>query len=802
MTPIPWNAESKTLEGILRLAMSVVQRHPYLPRANVQYKRNLFTILSPVQELIEELGDHGHSTTIEATAISGCRFSTSQSLDYDFDKLDELHSIILSAYDALFDGGILSNLNNFSDDISHIIDVISTKEEDGSVRGKLIRKALRQYLIVLPFFYDMNGEPLYPRLNLELRSLMHKAEPLDLENSYCDLFTHHLYDLLIDTSKEEGKGQLQSIATNIKNQFIAKTVLSAVRLYDQGGAQVTRRTISLEKIPPVLSPLRGCLAGDCSSMSVPYYGLVRRAQAFWVRKSMDSNVKPSGYVFVVEVKIDEGIIPYVVTINGITLTAADTSAVILEVARFYKTNSVVLPAIQAQSYLVNSGVIREAMSEFCKNGHPIETEMPEGWETIESYQNAHYIYGNYYSMNSLRNAFYCQLDIEKAKDKGEKSEQDNSQITSFEYQEEHQQLRYYAAPEMGEFSVLTRATVGYHAEQARMGEREEIASYLRVTSKEIDIFSRLLDSEKKQHITAELFGELRDIFGFSLKDLEMLDSMTRTNSFAEIYYRFKGDYPIEHWQKVAQNMTDELQSDPNIDRYDSYIDAIFSIPAELIDDYADKNFPLLCIVGDPMSVNHYRVEKALKYIRDKKIANLLFKFLSGKGFYEKFNTEEPRIALFFALLRDSKDYSHEANQIVFNNYHRDLLAYRELDNEYYFAEISLCYAQTFVTDITEGIRHVLTGKIGYSAQQTIDNIGDLSTFETCDMFSRRILYNLVYSVLRRKKLTDMLLILCDKHWDMVSDLVDEKLKKEIVNQLESEQISDKLQACMDRLLAC
>ena len=793
-----WVAESNTLNGILRLAMSVVQRHPYLPSANVQYKRNLFTILSPVQELLEELGEQAHSNTIEATVISGCRFSTSQSLDYDFDKLDELRGIILSAYDALFDGGILSSLNSLSEDVSCIIEVVSKKEEDGKLRGKLVKKALRQYLLILPFVYDISGEPQYQRLNLELRTLIHKAEPLDLENRYCDLFVHHLFDLLVDVSKEEGKGQLKSIATNIKNQFIAKTVLSAVRLYDHGGTQVTRRTISLEKIPPVLSPLRGCLAGDCSSMSVPYYGLVRRAQAFWVRKSMDPNVKPSGYVFVVEVETDDGITPYVVTINGMTLTAADTSAVILEVARFYRTSSVVLPAIHAQSYLVNSGVIRSAMSEFCKNGYPIETDMPKGWEKIECYQNAHYIYGNYYSANSLRNAFYCQIGIDMDGESG----QNNAPIGSFEYQQDRQQLRYYPTPDMGDLPILTRATVGYHAEQARIGEREEIASYLKVTPKAINIFSRLLDSEAKQYIAPELFAELRDAFEFSLRDLEMLDPMTRTNSFAEIYYQFKGEYPIEQWQKIAKNMTDELQSDPNIDRYDSHIDAVFSIPAELIENYADKNFPLLCIVGDPMSVNHYRVEKALKYIRDKKIANLLFKFLKGKRFFRKFNTEESRIAQFFSLMRISKEYSDEANNIVFNNYHRDLLAYRDLDNEYYFAEIALCYAQTFATDITEGIRHALNGKIGYLAEQTIDNIGDLSSFKVCNIFSQRILYSLVYTVLRRKKLTEMLLTLCDKHWDLVVGLVDEKLKQEIVNQLESEQVSDEVQKCMDRLLAC
>lgn len=796
MTNIAWNTESNTLKGILRLAMSVVQRHPYLPSANVQYKRNIFTILSPVQELLEQLGEHAHNNFIEPTAINGCRYSTSQSLDHDYDKLDGLRSTLLSAYDALFDGGILSNLNNLLDDTSRIIEVVSNKEQDGEIRGKLIKKALRQYLIVLPFLYDINGEPLYSRLSLEIRTLIHEAQPLDLENRYCDLFTHHLYDLLLEVSKNEGKGQLKSIATNIKNQFIAKILVSAVRLYDSGGTQVTRRTISLEKIAPVLSPLRGCLAGDCSSMSVPYYGLVKNAQAFWVRKSMESNDKPSGYVFVVQVNTPDGLTPYIVTVNGVTLTAADTTAVIAEVARFYQTSAVVLPAIHAQSYLVNSGVIRLAMSQSCNSGHPIEVDMPQGWATIESYQNAHYIFGNYYSSNSLRNAFYCLIND----DSNENADDNKNKISSIDYHKDAEQLRYYPAPEMSELPILARATVGYHAEQAQVGEREDIAGYLSVTPRDIDIFSRLLESENNNYLEPELFGELREAFGFCLKDLELLNSYTRTNSFVGIYQNYKDEYPIERWRDIAQKMNNEMRKDPNIDRYDNQIDAVFSIPAELIENYAGQNFPFLCVAGDKTRVNHYRVQRSLKHINTNEIARLLFVFLRGKYFYRKFDTEEARVAQFFSLLRDDAGYAKEANQIVFNNYHRDLLAYRDMGNEFYFADVALCYAQTFSDDVTEGIRHVLTGKIGYSDQQTIDFIGDIESFEHDDIFTRRIFYNLVYSVLRKNKLNHMLFTLCAQYWDLVKILVDDKLKSEIINQLETTDVSHEIQTCMDKLL--
>jgi len=114
---------------------------------------------------------------------------------------------------------------------------------------------------------------------------------------------------------------------------------------------------------------------------IPYYALVKEARIYFLHKGSKPTASPSGYVFAVEVEAQGRRIPFVITVNGPTLSKSDVEAAVRLVADDFGTAQVLLTSFKRSPDTVNTDNARDGMNSF--NGSLVAAAFPEGWEIID-----------------------------------------------------------------------------------------------------------------------------------------------------------------------------------------------------------------------------------------------------------------------------------------------------------------------------------------------------------------------------------------------------------------------------------
>ncbi|MGA0164228.1 MAG: hypothetical protein ACO3LE_08320, partial [Bdellovibrionota bacterium] len=80
---LSWRANPDSLEGRLKIILSLLNRHPNITSLNKKFKRNLENLFSPVSKIQKLLGDEAADFETNATNVRFLRYVATERLRYN-----------------------------------------------------------------------------------------------------------------------------------------------------------------------------------------------------------------------------------------------------------------------------------------------------------------------------------------------------------------------------------------------------------------------------------------------------------------------------------------------------------------------------------------------------------------------------------------------------------------------------------------------------------------------------------------------------------------------------------------------
>ena len=646
------DANVGSTENTLRTVFSLLNRHPYLPESNLNYNRNFVWLLQEAAEVIDKLAEHGHHMQPGACERLGVRFTQHDDVSYDQDRIDKLKDELLDHHHRLAHCSIpFSNIKN---------DFLSIKKyvQDQGVENsaKQVEKLFRQLVILSPFIYDNEGNSHIKVLSVDTQHLIKSKTPAELDNLYCDYLSQHLAPLLTSVANEKGLGAVHKITRYVLNQFIPRTIQPALQLYTSKGGSVASRTIVLEEVPPIFSPLRGALAGDCSMVSVPFHGLLKDNHTFWIRKSEDFNRKPDGYVIISMVEKDGKPVPYIITINGVTLTQPDCTAVCHLIAHKYQTKVFYVANLDDNPYYVNTKSIKEAFLSIATTSSVVPTidtiGLTEGWDTVD--KNTVSQFENYYAEYKAKEVWHAKIEEYK-------------QLES--WLEFPSEISYQPPMSLTEQPILTRAILLYYYQKNASEEQMNQAMQLCYLNKEqVEAVEPLIHLYRDRNLNVDGFEKLNTYFDFGIKDLLNLDLKFVMPEVRMLYDRLYDRFPESEWVELVVTANKELNDmiEGYEDQYDvplRYKRIKASLPDVYLPNYWDELKPFLFLPDGYPNTNV--CENFVYYFHSiGTIKNFLEYMLEHDEILKNINTEDPRWSDFFIRARNMLEDQSKVNQAI------------------------------------------------------------------------------------------------------------------------------------------
>lgn len=402
---LSWRANPDSLEGRLKILLSLLNRHPNIASLNKKFSRNLANLFSPVSKIQKLLGDDAADFDIGVTNVRLLRYVAIEKLRYNEELVQDFIRDRLKDLEALelIDGADLET------QIRHIKS--SSRKDDGSFNSKVFSKSLRRFFRVTPFLFDANAKALFQDWRMDKNEIQKQIKSLsatEIENLYEDLFVQHLGPEIKNLSRQKSFGQIEEIFLSVHNQFLAKEVRRVFTPITEAAAAAEERSLSLERLPALVALARGCFGADCALLSIPYHALIKGVRVYFIRKTNDLSKEPAGYAFSVGVEESGKEVPYILTINGTTISEVDTQMAVRAIAEDYQSEAVILPDFHSGYFLVNDQAKRSGMT--IKNGRAIQVKLPSGWKTVDRYMKKNPSgYENYYQASRLQRAFISWL---------------------------------------------------------------------------------------------------------------------------------------------------------------------------------------------------------------------------------------------------------------------------------------------------------------------------------------------------------------------------------------------------------
>ena len=502
----------------------------------------------------------------------------------------------------------------------------------------------------------------------------------------------------------KGFGNLHKATCNILNKFIPKVVKPAVQLYSTQKNVVAKRTITLESIPPIYTPLRGALAGDCSMVSVPYYGLHNKVRTFWIRKSCDYDSKPLGYVIIIEIATATSFQPYILTINGPTLKTIDCEAIFALISKQYKNKEVYLSDLNKNYYYVNTSSIAKAFTH--AEGHAKTIDLPAGWEILDSLR---FEYENYY-----RSSQSCYV-----------KEVTNINLSMIDKWHDEQCVQAYVVPnDILSMPKLTRAVL-YHYYQrtdVAVGDVENVQQHLCLSDDDVGAVCEMLLVYRDEQITPEILKQLNQSFGFGLKEFSKLKLSARASVLRWIYDECFDMFSESDWITVITNINDEinieiLSESYNDDTLDHFKDYKASLPDVYLPNYWQEIEPLLYLKnGMP---NHYLCKRFVKsFYSVATIEAFIDYLLNNEGVLRGLDSEYDRWSDFFIRAMTLLDDTSKTEQAISITY-LDHLRNTELYHTPYHIAVTLVQYERILGRRDEGLMAELKA-LHFANEEIID----------------------------------------------------------------------------------
>ena len=520
---VSWEARLETLEDRLKIFMSLLDRHPNIVTANLQFPRSLPETYSLVPELRAALGKNAASFETTPPRVHRLRYVASGEAHYDGEAVKDFLDKRVADVEHLnlLDGG------NIAAQIRHLKK--TSRSEDGRFNEKTFKKQLRRFLHVMPLLFDSSGQARFQRWQEDRENIIKKIRtlsPAEIESQYGDLLKEHLSHLIEEVSKERGLGQVQDIFVGLQNNFLEKEVraaLTPILNNRRSDGDIQERVLSLETLPAWVSIARGCYGGDCSILSVPYYSLVKGVKVHFIRKTHDLSEQPSGYAFSVPVKVKGIMVPYILTINGVTLTQADVEMAVRSIAEEYGSHEVVLPDFQKQPDLVNTQAARNGMT--ISKRQAVSVTLPPGWKTVDQFMKSHQVrgYRNYYFGRSIQRAFLSRLP------------ERDPRILDSRVEQELSAPSYVELQNLLNVPLIQRAILGVQASSYTGAKMKDVLDALNLTQSQVEAARPLVELSSTRSLKWSEYQQLQEELGFGLENLLDLDGSVRAASLRSLY---------------------------------------------------------------------------------------------------------------------------------------------------------------------------------------------------------------------------------------------------------------------------
>lgn len=520
---LSWLAKADTIGDRIKLLVSLLDRHPNIITSNLQWKRSLLEAYAHVPELRQKLGKDAASFETTAPTIRHARYVASGEAKVNEEAIKKfLEGRILD-----LQGSSLVDRGDLATQIRHLKQN-SKRSTDGAFDKKVFTKKVKKLLQLVPLLFDSNGKALFNHFEVEREQIAARVRNLtaaELENVYGDLLKEHLSKLIEEIAEEKGLGQVQIIFENMRNQFLEREVRAALTPISSTGGVAEERTLSLESLPAWASIVRGCFGGDCSILSVPYYSLVKGTKVYFIRKGNDLSERPSGYAVSVPVVVDGKTVPYILTINGVTLTKVDVEMTVRMIADEYQSEDVVLPDFKAHPYLVNSDASRQGMAQ--EKRKAVSVKFPAGWATVDAYMKDHQVsgYTNYYLGSSVERAYLSRLPEKE------------SRYLEAPTAEQGEAPPYQPVEDLLQIPLMQRAVLGAQAlnDGQKTVKMVDVVSVLNLKEAQIQAARPLLELSSQRPLSLKEYRLAQEELGLTLQNLLELESSARAATLKSLY---------------------------------------------------------------------------------------------------------------------------------------------------------------------------------------------------------------------------------------------------------------------------
>lgn len=524
-----WEAKADTTSDRLKLLVSLLGRHPNIVTANLTFKRSLLETYAHVPGLQKLLDMEAASFETTSPSVRRARYLASGEAQYNQEALQKFLDARITDVEALelADGGDLGT------QIRHLKQ--TSRRPDGQFDEKIFTRKVRRLLQVLPLIFDADGKSLFSRWEADRPNIITRIrglKPTDLESHYGDLLKEHLSALIEEIAEEKGLGQVRVLFESMRNQFLERDLRSALTPISRDGSAVEERTLSTESLPAWVSLVRGCYGGDCSILSVPYYSLVKGAKVHFIRKGNDLSEQPVGYAFSVPVMVDGKIVPYILTVNGVTLTKVDVEMAVRLIAEDFQAKEVVLPDFHIRHgsdtwdsnlALVNTDASREGMTS--KPNRKVNVAFPAGWGIVDAYMRDHQAsgYRNYYYGPRIQRAYLNSLTSRDAR------------ILESARVESDTQPRYQPVEDLLQIPLIQRAVVGVQALSDQQTKVADVLQVLNLKDAQIKAARPLIELSSQRTLTLKEYRLAEEELGLSLQNILELEPGARAATLRSLY---------------------------------------------------------------------------------------------------------------------------------------------------------------------------------------------------------------------------------------------------------------------------
>ncbi|MEO0336491.1 MAG: hypothetical protein AAF202_08855, partial [Pseudomonadota bacterium] len=333
--PSSWDADISNHEGRLSVGLSDYQRYGRPTLRLGSYAHPFLTLLEQADETITRLSlDRPSLMTIAPEPVFEMTYEQSSMVwSHSEAGLLEVKQQLYSDIDLLFEADAPIRIEK-GDPLAQFLNIL-----DGD------RTMFNAFIRLFPLF-DSFGLRLasslaeqYPggflRSAENMKRIVRTKSHGELDNLYNDSWRNHGYSTLKKRLSAEGRSRQLSWMEAVHTRFSMGFVQQRLRLQFQArqGEGSQKKSIFVQKIPPLLALKRGLWVGDCCRKSVPMYPLIPGVEVhgFWSDTSLEeieNGAMPDGYALLMHFQEGDKSVPYFITLNSSTATTSDFISVL------------------------------------------------------------------------------------------------------------------------------------------------------------------------------------------------------------------------------------------------------------------------------------------------------------------------------------------------------------------------------------------------------------------------------------------------------------------------------------------